>query len=146
MYALPILRNIQFDNTIPNPLIDQMQDVGFENRNAMLGLATFTFLIIIYFIRVALSLILKILVIIFKGKYFTKKIYKKVSSEIFFNTILQMSIEGLIEFIIFGYLNTITRQNTMNGEILGFVFGTFSLYMAGLILPLVLIFLILVKK
>jgi hypothetical protein len=88
MYTLPLLRNIQFDNTIPNPLIDQMQDVGFENRNAMLGLATFTFLIIIYFIRVSLSLIMKILVIIFKGKFYTKKIYKKVSSEIFFNTIL----------------------------------------------------------
>jgi hypothetical protein len=146
MYTLPLLRNIQFDNTIQNPLIDQMQDVGFENRNAMLGLATFTFLIIIYFIRVSLSLIMKILVIIFKGKFYTKKIYKKVSSEIFFNTILQMSIEGLIEFIIFGYLNTITRQNTMNGEILGFIFGTFSMYMAGLILPSVLIFLIIVKK
>jgi hypothetical protein len=71
MYALPLLRNIEFDKTIPNPLISQMQDVGFENRNAMLGLATFTFLIIIYFIRASLSLIMKILVIIFKGKFYT---------------------------------------------------------------------------
>ena len=57
-----------------------------------------------------------------------------------------MSIEGLIEFIIFGYLNTITRQYTTNGEILGIVFGSFSLYMSGLILPLLLIFIIVIKK
>ena len=88
MYALPLLRNIEFDKTITNPLINQMQDVGFDNRNAMLGLATFTFLIIIYFIRVVLSLIMKILMTVFKEKFYTKKIYKKISSEIFFNTIL----------------------------------------------------------
>ena len=112
----------------------------------MLGLSTFTFLIILYFIRVALSLLMKILMTIFRGRFYTKKIYKKISSEIFFNTILAMSIEGLIEFIIFGYLNTMTRELTMNGEILGFAFGTFSLYMSGLILPLILIVLIVMKK
>jgi hypothetical protein len=84
--------------------------------------------------------------IIFKEKYCTKKLYKIISSEIFFNTILSMSIEGLIEFIIFGYLNTITREYTLNGEILGFLFGSFSLYMAGLILPSVLLFIIVIKK
>jgi hypothetical protein len=123
-----------------------MQDVGFNNRNAMLGLSTFTFLIILYFIRVVLSLLMKILMTIFRGRFYTKKIYKKVSSEIFFNTILAMSIEGLVEFIIFGYLNTVTREFTMNGEILGFAFGTFSMYMSGIILPFVLIILIVMKK
>ncbi len=57
-----------------------MQDVGFNNRNAMLGLSTFTFLIILYFIRVALSLLMKILMTIFRGRFYTKKIYKKISS------------------------------------------------------------------
>jgi hypothetical protein len=123
-----------------------MQNVGFDNRNAMLGLATFTFLIIIYFIRVFLSFFMKILVLIFGGRFYTKKIYKMVSKEIFFNTILAMSIEGFVEFIIFGYLNTKTRELTMNGEILGFAFGTFSMYMSGMILPLVLLILILTKN
>ena len=123
-----------------------MQDVGFDNRNAMLGLSTFTFLIILYFIRVAISLFMMILMLIFRGRFYTKEIYKKVSSEIFFNTILAMSIEGLVEFIIFGYLNTVTKEFTMNGEILGFALGTFSMYTSGLILPLVLIVLILMNK
>ena len=123
-----------------------MQNVGFDNRNAMLGLATFTFLIIIYFIRVFLSFFMKILVLIFGGRFYTKKLYKMVSKEIFFNKILAMSIEGFIEFIIFGYLNTKTREQTMNGEILGFAFGTFSMYMSGMILPLVLLILILTKN
>jgi hypothetical protein len=55
-----------------------------------------------------------------------------------------MSIEGLIEFIIFGYLNAVTREFTMNGEILGFVLV--SMYTSGLILPLILIVLIVMKK
>ncbi len=29
-----------------------MQNVGYDNRNAMLGLATFTFLIIIFFFKI----------------------------------------------------------------------------------------------
>ena len=123
-----------------------MQDSGFDNRNAMQGLATFTFLIIIYFTRVILSLFMKILVCIFRGRFFTKEIYEKVSEDIFFNTMIEMTIEGFIEFIIFGYLNTTTREFTLNGEIFGFSFGIFSLSMSGLIFPSVLIFHILTKK
>ena len=100
----------------------------------------------IYFSRVILSFIMRILVCIFRGRFYTKEIYEKVSEDIFFNTILAMSIEGFIEFIIFGYLNITTREFTLNGEILGFSFGVFSLSMSGLILPLVLIILILTKK
>ena len=57
-----------------------------------------------------------------------------------------MSIEGLIEFIIYGYLNTKTAEFTMNGEVLGFGFGVFSLSMSGAILPLVSIIIILTKS
>ena len=57
-----------------------------------------------------------------------------------------MSIEGFIDFVIFGYLNIKTREFTLNGEILGFSFGVFTLLMSGLALPLVLIVLILIKK
>ncbi len=98
----------------------------------------------IYFSTVILSFIMRILVCIFRGRFYTKEIYKKVSKDIFFNIIL--SIEGFIEFIKFGYLNITTRKSTLNGEILGFSFGIFSLSMSGLILPLVFMILILKKK
>ena len=46
-----------------------------------------------------------------------------------------MSIEGLFDFIIFGFLNMKTAQFTLNGEILGFSFGIFSLLTSLIILP-----------
>jgi hypothetical protein len=50
-----------------------------------------------------------------------------------------MSIEGFFDFMIFGYLNMKTAEFTLNGEILGFNFGIFSLLTDGLILPVSLI-------
>ena len=41
--------------------------------------------------------------------------------------------------MIFGYLNMRTAQFKLNGEILGFSFGIFSLLTSGLILPITLI-------
>jgi hypothetical protein len=46
-----------------------------------------------------------------------------------------MSIEGFFDFMIFGYLNMKTAEFTLSGEILGFIFGIFSLLSSGLILP-----------
>ena len=57
-----------------------------------------------------------------------------------------MTIEGLIDFIVFGYLNIITREYTLNGEIMGFAFGTFSISISGIVLPLSLILLIIFTK
>ena len=112
----------------------------------MLGLATFSFLILIYLFRVVLSLLLMIAVKIFKGKYNTRKIYKIISKDLFFNYILAMSIEGLIDFIIFGYLNIITAEFTINGEKLGFGFGLFSLTTSGFILPITIVILLFKTK
>jgi len=41
--------------------------------------------------------------------------------------------------MIFGYLNVKTALFNLNGEILGIIFGTFSLMMAGIILPFTII-------
>jgi len=79
LYALPILKDLKFDSSAQNFLVQQVQDVGYDQRNAMLGLATFTFLIILYFLRVFISLIMRIFVIIFRGRFYSKEIYEKVS-------------------------------------------------------------------
>ena len=54
-----------------------MQDIGYNDRNALTGLGTFTFLIFLYFIRCGLILILKIYLLITKSKYGGKKLYKR---------------------------------------------------------------------
>ena len=75
MYSLPLLRNINFDNDVVNIIIDQMQNIGYDNRNAVIGLGTFTFLIIIYFIRLILAFILKSLSLKFENRFYLKVIY-----------------------------------------------------------------------
>ena len=75
MYSLPLLRNINFNNDKVNIIIDQMQNIGYDNRNAVIGLGTFTFLIIIYFIRLILAFILKILSLKFENRFYLKVIY-----------------------------------------------------------------------
>ena len=81
-----------------------------------------------------------------KNRFYIKDIYKNVSDGLFFSYILSMAIEGLIDFIVFGYLNIVTKEFGMNGEIMGFIFGTFSISLSGIILPLILIILILFTK
>jgi hypothetical protein len=56
-----------------------------------------------------------------------------------------MAIEGFFDFIIFGFLNIKTAEFTMNGEILGFSIGVFSIAMSGLILPITILIILSVK-
>ena len=48
-----------------------MQNVGYDNRNAMIGLATFTFFIFIYFMRIFLALIAKMISNVLGGRFNT---------------------------------------------------------------------------
>ena len=116
-----------------------MQNIGYDNRNAMLGLATFTFLIIIYFVKLIIVILMKLISFILGGKFYSKYIYGYISKNLSFNPILSMSIEGFFDFMIFGYLNIKTAEFTTNGEFLGFSFGIFSLFASGLILPIILV-------
>lgn len=59
---------------------------------------------------------------------------------------MSISIEGLIEFIIFGYLNIKTAEFSMNGEILGISFAIFSTLMSGFILPIFSMILLIITK
>ena len=54
-----------------------------------------------------------------KKKYGGKKIYKMLKKDQFFNNLFGMGIEGMIEFIIYGYLNVKTAEIGLNGEIMG---------------------------
>ena len=48
-------------------------------------------------------------------------------------------IEGFIDFTIFGYLNLITAEYMLNGELIGLGLGSFSILMTVIILPIVII-------
>ena len=38
-----------------------------------------------------------------------------------------MAMEGLLEFVVYGFLNLCTKDFSMNGEILGFLIAVFCL-------------------
>ena len=58
-----------------------MQDIGYNDRNALTGLGTLTFLIFFYLIRCGLILILKVYLLITKSKNGGKKLYKRLKSD-----------------------------------------------------------------
>ena len=57
-----------------------MQDIGYNDRNALTGLGTLTFLIFLYFIRCVLILILKFFLLITNSKFGGKKLFKRLKS------------------------------------------------------------------
>lgn len=69
-------------------MISQMQDVGYDNRNTMPGLATFTFLIIIYFVRIFTVVSIMILCKLLGGRFYLNELNDYVSQKFSFNPVL----------------------------------------------------------
>jgi hypothetical protein len=59
LWNLPGLNQIVVDQNAPIKISDQMQNIGYQNRNALYGLGTFTFLIFLYFLRLGLVAVIK---------------------------------------------------------------------------------------
>ena len=95
-----------------------------------------TIYLFLYFAQIILVVILKIIVF-FTGHEFIKERYIKIVLKgLFFNTIITLTIEVLLEFIVFSALNLYTYDFTLNGEILGFLISIFSLLFAFIFVPL----------
>ena len=78
IWNLPYMNKFNVDSNAPIMIVSQMQNIGYDNRNAVIGLGTFTFLIIIYFIRLILAFILKIISLKFENRFYIKVIYNYV--------------------------------------------------------------------
>lgn len=50
VWNFPLLNKISVDKNPQVYIISQMQDIGYNSRNAMISLGTFTFAIFLYFI------------------------------------------------------------------------------------------------
>ena len=68
VWNFPGLNRIIVDQNAPVKISEQMKNIGYDNRNALKGLGTFTFLIYLYFARLALVLIVKIILKISKSR------------------------------------------------------------------------------
>jgi len=81
-----------------------LKDLGYETTNAFTNLTTVGLTIIFYYFKVLLAGILKIWLILTKGKYGGKKFFLNFTRNMFFNEILGLSIEAYVEFLIASYL------------------------------------------
>jgi hypothetical protein len=59
--------------------------------------------------------------------------------DLFFNSILSITIEGYIEFLVYGVLNICTMDKSTNGEILGALFAFACIFLAVVFLPITII-------
>ena len=82
-----------------------MQSINYSHNNAFLGLSTLSFAILIYFLRYLLILPAFINLKATKGKYGSKKIFKYIKKGLFFNDIIVISLEGFLEFFVYGIIN-----------------------------------------
>ena len=68
MWNLPLLNKISVDTNPKIYIYSQMQDIGYNSRNAMIALGTFTFAIFLYFIQFTLLILITFYLIVTWGK------------------------------------------------------------------------------
>ena len=93
-----------------------MKSISFNQRNAFLGLGTAIIYLFIYLFQVFIVILLKIIILITDEKYIKKNLLKKILKDLFFNTIISMTMEGYIDFLINAFINIYTADTSMNGE------------------------------
>ena len=83
-----------------------MIDIGYDNRNAFSGLKILSLVLLLYFLRVFLSLLTGIFVVSlsWKNKYLIKA-HSLLVEGIYFNQIIRISMEAYFEFFLIGHMN-----------------------------------------
>jgi hypothetical protein len=97
-------------------------------------------------VNILLVLILKIYILLTKGKFGGQGLLNYLIKGLFFNVIISMTLEAYIEFIIYGFLNLYTMDGKMSGEILGLIFSLFCIFLAIIFLPISFLFTIFTKN
>ena len=116
-----------------------MQSISFNVRNAFLGLGSASVFLMVYLVQIILVILLKIIIMITGEKFIKKDLLNKLLKGLFFNSILSITMEGYIDFLINGFLNIYSKDTSTNGEILGFVFGVICIFLTVNFLPIALI-------
>ena len=65
---------------------------------------------------------------------------------LFYNNLYGLAIEGMIEFLINGYLNLITAETTTNGELMGVSLSGVCIFLSSTLLPITIIWMISFKS
>lgn len=79
-------------------LMDQMDSLGYDSHNVILNLSTLYFVLMYYFVKLAIFLILHL------AKRRENRAYKSLTKSIFWGELIQIMIESFMELYIAGYL------------------------------------------
>ena len=124
-----------------------MIDLGYSDRNAFSGLKTLTLVLILYFLRVFISIFTGFLIKIIGCKHkYLKKFHLLIAEGLFFNQIIRISMEAYYEFFLIGHMNYLTAKFTLIGEKLGIIESSFILIMVLIVLPILAIFIMFKTK
>jgi len=95
------------------------------------------FYVLLYFLKVLLAIIFRIIHISLKSNLYIKKVFLILENGTYFCDILSIFIEGYIDILISSYYNLTMKLNTTNGEIIAYYFSIFNLSVSlGIIVPL----------
>jgi len=94
----------------------QMQDIDYEYMNTIIILNTLAFLLLLYFIKLAFFILLSFLLYVTKNRFGGKKLAKYLKKQLIFNEIIQLYIQGYIEFFIGSILTIKFGRYTVIGE------------------------------
>ena len=109
-------------------------------------MGSLTIFLFLYFIQLFLFILLKLFICATGESLITKKIYNRVLKGLFFNTIISMTIEGFLDFVVYSVLNINTSSFKKNGEILGFSISIICLFSSLIFVPIAAIWAILTKN
>ena len=112
----------------------------------MTGLGSATIYLFAYFAQCIIVLILKIIINISGERFIKKKYFEVIIKDLFFNTLISLTLEGFLEFIVVSILNFQTIDLTLNGEVLGCLIMSFCLFCSMIFVPLALIWALLTKN
>ena len=99
-----------------------MEDIGYGSHNAILNLGTLGVVFYLYFIKAVFCIVvLKGLAKINPEKF--GKYYEKLYSMLFFSEMLQLMLEGFMEFSTAGYLNIRQPIFTTGAEIMSYYYA-----------------------
>lgn len=71
---------------------------------------------------------LAIIILLTNEKFVKKKLLEKIINGLFFNVLISITLESLVEFLVYSILNFYTYDFSINGEILGFCISLFCTF------------------
>ena len=136
-----VLANWPEASETEQPYSDQIADIGFEDRNYANNMGTVFYVMLSYFFKVGLLLILISIRWCCGARcQCCDEIIKKLKNAALFNDLIAITVETYVEIIFTGFLTVSQPKFEMWGDYMLFGFACFWLFAALVVLPGILIY------